>query len=96
MTNEAAFKGVIWPGRRVKLPDGRIGYLTTVVGAFVTDEPTPFDGETNDGLTEVVLVGTSSTLVPALAEIARGHTTFKLGDASMVLTSLDSLKPGPS
>lgn len=86
----AAFKGVLWPGRRVELPDGTTGYLTTIVGAFVTSIP-PFERDS-----EIVLAGTSDELVHVLDGIARGHAAFKLGDASSVLTLLDpGIKRGP-
>jgi hypothetical protein len=91
----AAVRAVLWPGRTVTLPDGRTGYLTTIVAAFITDEPTTFDRETGgEGVGEVVLVGTSSQLVGALAAIDRGHAPYKLGDAAHVMVSLQDLEPG--
>lgn len=55
--------------------------------------------ETPDGQSVAVgrwiLVGECPGLADALEQIERGHATFRLGDASSVLTSLERFEAGP-
>lgn len=79
------FRGVVWPRERVD--DGRL-YRYTIVGLLVTDKP--LDGI--EGKNEVVLDGSSFTLLSeALVSIKQVEPAIRIGDANMILTSLNEI-----
>ena len=75
------FRGVVWP--RGNKEHGVFRYA--IVGILVTDKPL----DNIDPKNEVVLDGMAAGMADAIQTIQQKEPAITLGDATMVLTSLD-------
>ncbi len=79
-------RAVIWPrGKQLQSGNKPEVYRYVVIGLLVTDEPI----EGIEGKNEIVLDGRSWGLCDVLKSLPQKKSRIKLGDANMVLTSLD-------
>ena len=94
-----AFKGVVWAHGPTHLETGETVHRYVVVGLVVSSKPIPElevdpSREEHGGLaSEAVLCGGCPGLLEALAGVEHGRSTIRLGDASMVLLTLNTIHP---
>lgn len=78
------FRGVIWPREPMIGPAGKI-YRYPIVGMIVSDHPI----EMFEGKNEIVLDGNVRGMCDILEVTPRGKAAYPLGEADIVLCSLD-------
>ncbi len=81
------FKGVVWPRESITEPGRPTNYRYVVVGMLVTDQPLVFEGRVDT----VVIDSTVKGMAEALNQAKNRLPQLPVGDATMVLLSLEDL-----
>ena len=77
---------VLWPHGHREGPNGKV-YRYAIVGMLVSDKPIrEFNGKN-----ELVLDGSAPGMAEVLVNLKRKTPLYRLGDASSVLCSLDTI-----